>query len=201
MNRAQNVIYRAGPLTPENLTHVAPEWRGRLGAWRGDEARSFIPEDLAMIVLGPAPAHFPRLVVAFLDRARVCMAYGGYHYDLLLVGLGQLGLAAEAAIREYARANGLEVNYEKKRPQDKDRSKGMGHLIDELGRAERLSEEQCCYWRKVAELRNTLFHPEAPQIFPTGGILGALTGLTTALLQLFPLPEGAVWPPVYTDAV
>lgn len=179
--------YRTGPLRPDNLTDFAPELR--LAVSGGPNGvQPMTPQDLAAVVLGPAPQHLPPLVLGFLDRARECMAYGGYHHPFLTIGLGQLGLAAEAGLREYATQVGID-------PLKKNGSPlGMHHLLERLLKEGKITPRQHEYWQAVKELRNFVSHPSEIAEFSIGGILMQLNTLTLALLDLFPLPEGQQWP-------
>lgn len=179
--------YRNGPLRPANLTDFAPELRYMVGGGPNG-VQPMTPQDLAAVVLGVAPAHLPPIVLGFLDRARECMAYGGYHYPFLTIGLGQLGLAAEAGLREYATQVGIDPLNKNGNPL------GMHHLLDRLLGAGKITPRQYEYWQSVKEWRNYISHPTEIVRLPIGVILGQLNTLTLALLELFPLPEGQEWP-------
>jgi hypothetical protein len=149
-------------------------------------ARPLHPEEFAGLVLGPGPVGLPPRVEDFLLRARECMAYGGFHYPLITVGLGQLGLAAEAAVRAHAENKSVPIR------KTNGKAKNMVPLVEELRAAGHLTMRQEIYWKAVADLRNFLFHPEECPVYPIASILVHLTTLTEALLELFP---GAVFLP------
>ncbi|MFD2610146.1 hypothetical protein ACFSR9_11955 [Deinococcus taklimakanensis] len=171
--------FREGPLAPENLTHIAPQMRLATTVDQNG-ARPLTPEEFAGYFLGPGPAGLPPLVEAFLLRARECMAYGAYHYPLVTIGLGQLGLTAEAALRAHADTCGVPTRT------PKGHARNMATLIKDLHDAGHLTGHQAHYWQQVAKLRNYLFHPDECPVLPLGGILPHLTLLTEALLELFP---------------
>lgn len=179
--------YRNGPLRPDNLTDFTPELRHMVsGGLSG--VQPMTPQDLAAVVLGPAPVHLPPLVLGFLDRARECMAYGGYYHPFLTIGLGQLGLAAEAGLREYATRVDIDPLDKRGKPL------GMHHLLDHLLREGKITPGQHGYWQGVKEWRNYISHPTEIVRLPIGVILGQLNAVTLNLLELFPLPEGQQWP-------
>ncbi|SEI67688.1 hypothetical protein SAMN04488058_101315 [Deinococcus reticulitermitis] len=116
------------------------------------------------------------------------MAYGGFYYPFITVGLGQLGLVAEAAIRAHAEKCGVTT-----RVTGSGKPKNMVPLIDELRAAGHLNTTQETYWKAVAQLRNYLFHPDECPVYSLGAVLFHLNTLTQALLELFPK---AVFPPL-----
>lgn len=108
------------------------------------------------------------------------MAYSGFHYPLLTVGIGQLGLAGEAGIRAYAAERDIPLTSKKGYP------KGWGTLVEDLHKAGHLTSEQAEYWKAAADFRNYLSHPQEVSVLPSGTALKYLSTLTYALLELFP---------------
>ncbi|UQN10332.1 helix-turn-helix transcriptional regulator [Deinococcus sp. QL22] len=178
-------LARRGPLAPENLTHTdaAVANMASVGEFGVSGVRAMRPQDFAVLVLGDGPsAHLPDEVSAYLYRARACMAYAGFYFPFLSVGAGQLGLAAEAGLRTFAEQAGIPVR------QSNGRSIGMSSLIDRLSNQGHLTAQQTLQWRAILDNRNELFHPKNAPVFSLGLVMPYLTGITEALVALFPAP-------------
>ena len=80
--------FRIGPLTAENLTKAAPELKIMVTV-DVNGVRPVQPQEVANMVLGPGPVGLPQRVDDFLLRARECMAYGGFHYPFITIGMVQ----------------------------------------------------------------------------------------------------------------
>ncbi|WP_145975518.1 hypothetical protein [Deinococcus gobiensis] len=170
---------REGPLTPANLLDSAPEL-GQI--FDGTALRMADPQYVANTALGPIPEHFPELVKAFIHRGLACIAYSGFYNLLATIGMGQFGMATEAAIREYSLQHGLSLIDPNSKPY------GFHNLINNLKRDSLLDDRQVDFWKSTVKLRNYLLHPEENVALDYSIIYINIAVITEELLILFPPP-------------